>query len=41
MHRSGETSDTLVALHALMLNREWDRYWEQAQGQPALLAAGA
>jgi hypothetical protein len=41
MHWSGETSDALAALSTLKLNQEWERYWQQAQGQPALLAAAA
>jgi hypothetical protein len=28
MHWSGEVSDALAALRTLMLNREWDRYWQ-------------
>jgi hypothetical protein len=41
MHWSGETSDALAALSTLKLNQEWERYWQQPQGQPALLAAAA
>jgi hypothetical protein len=41
MHRSSETSDALAALRALMLNREWDRYWEQPEDGVALLASAA
>jgi hypothetical protein len=41
MHWSGETSDALAALSTLKQNQQWKRYWQEAQGQPALLAAAA
>jgi hypothetical protein len=41
MHWSGETSDALAALCTLKQNQEWESYWRQTQGQPALLAAAA
>jgi hypothetical protein len=41
MHWSGETSDALAALRTLKQNLEWESYWQQTQGQPALLAAAA
>jgi hypothetical protein len=41
MHWSGETSDALAALSTLKQNREWEHYWQQPQGQPALFAAVA
>jgi hypothetical protein len=41
MHWSGVTSDALAALCTLKQNQEWERYWQQPQGQPALLAAAA
>jgi hypothetical protein len=41
MHWSGETSDALAALCTLKQNQEWERYWQQPQGQPALLSAAA
>jgi hypothetical protein len=41
MHWSGETSDALAALSTLKPNQEWERYWQQPQGQPAVLAAAA
>jgi hypothetical protein len=41
MHWSGETSEALAALSTLKQNQEWECYWQQAQEQPALLAAAA
>jgi hypothetical protein len=41
MHWSGETSDALAALSTLKLNQEWERYWQQRDGQPAVPAAAA
>jgi hypothetical protein len=41
MHWSGETSDALAALSTLKQNQEWERYWQQPAGQPAVLAAAA
>jgi hypothetical protein len=38
MHWSGETSE---ALRTLMLNREWQQYWEQPKDAAAQLAAAA
>jgi hypothetical protein len=40
MHWSGETSDALAALRTLILNREWERYWQPA-ASASLLAAAA
>jgi hypothetical protein len=41
MHWSGVTSDALAALSTLKQNREWERYWQQPDGQSAVLAAAA
>jgi hypothetical protein len=41
MHWSGETSDALAALSTLKLNQEWECYWQQSDGRPAVLAAAA
>jgi hypothetical protein len=41
MHWSGETSDARAALSTLKQNQEWERYWQQPAGQPAVLAAAA
>jgi hypothetical protein len=41
MHWSGETSDALAALCTLKRNQEWERYWQQPGGQPAVLATAA
>jgi hypothetical protein len=40
MHWSGEMSDALAALRTLMLNREWEQYW-QHEVPAALLAIAA
>jgi len=31
MHWSLETSNSLAALKTLMLNKSWERYWQQRQ----------
>jgi hypothetical protein len=41
MHRSWETSDALPALCSLKRNQEWERYWQQPEARPALLAGAA
>jgi hypothetical protein len=40
VHWSGEMSDSLAALRTLLLNREWEHYWQLADA-PALRAAAA
>lgn len=39
MHWSGETSEALAALSTLMLNREWERYWQPEAPVNSLVAA--
>ena len=41
MHWSGETSDALAALRTLLLNCEWERYWEHPEAAAAPLASAA
>jgi hypothetical protein len=40
MHWSGETSDALAALRTLVLNREWEQYW-QPEAPPTVLLVAA